>query len=117
MGKNADIRNLRLKLDKVMLRLTQVERENTELRADNKVLRSENGVLQSENALLKSQIGQNSRNSHKPPSSDGLTKQPALRRKVGGKTGGQAGHNGQTLKKAPQFFFILCQRPRFAFYE
>ena len=104
MGKNADIRNLSLKLDSVMLRLTRVETENTELRAENVLLRSEN-------AFLKSQIGQNSTNSHKPPSSDGLTKQPAIPRKVGGKTGGQEGHNGGTLKMVSKIDDIIIHKP------
>lgn len=104
MGKNADIRNLNLKLDKVMLRLTQVETENTELRA-------EVAVLRSENALLKSQIGQNSTNSHKPPSSDGLTKQPAIPRKTGGKTGGQEGHSGHTLKMVSEIDAHIIYKP------
>lgn len=104
MGKNADIRNLNLKLDKVMLRLTQVETENTELRA-------EVAELRSEKALLKSQIGQNSTNSHKPPSSDGLTKQPAIPRKTGGKTGGQEGHSGQTLKMVSEIDAHISHKP------
>ena len=104
MGKNAEIRNLNLKLDSVMIRLTRVETENTELRAENVLLRSEN-------ALLKSQIGQNSTNSHKPPSSDGLTKQPAIPRKVGGKTGGQEGHGGQTLKMVSKIDDIIIHKP------
>lgn len=47
---------------------------------------------------LEGRLNQNSRNSHRPPSSDGLTKQPALPRKPKGKKGGQQGHKGRTLK-------------------
>lgn len=54
---------------------------------------------------LKEQLGKNSRNSFKPPSSDGLAKPTpkSLRKSVGRKPGGQKGHkgNGLTLMAAP----------------
>lgn len=49
-------------------------------------------------AELKRQLGKNSQNSSKPPSSDGLRKKPQNNReKTNRKTGGQKGHLGKTL--------------------
>lgn len=53
--------------------------------------------LEAEVADLKARLEQTSSNSHKPPSSDGYSKKPAIPR-VPGKRGGQPGHRGDTLK-------------------
>ena len=57
-------------------------------------------ALRDEVAELKRQVGQNSRNSSKPPSSDSPFTKPAprsLRRRSGRKPGGQPGHPGSPL--------------------
>jgi transposase len=74
--------------------------ENAELRETVLELRSVVDVLRAEVAELKRQLGQHSRNSSRPPSSDSPFSRPApksLRRESGRKPGGQPGHPGSTL--------------------
>ena len=74
--------------------------ENAELRATVSELRSVVEVLRAEVAELRRQLGQNSRNSSKPPSSDSPFIRPepkSFRRRSGRRPGGQPGHPGTTL--------------------
>jgi transposase len=65
-------------------------------------LRADNAALKARIAELERQLGLNSSNSGKPPSSDGLKKPSrvkSLRERSGKKPGGQQGHKGETLRQ------------------
>src|SRR5216683_1512781 len=66
-------------------------------------LKRQIAALQAEVADLRRQLGQDSSNSSKPPSSDGLKKKPriagSLRGRSGKASGGQKGHRGGTLRQ------------------
>jgi transposase len=74
------------------------------LREQNAALQAVVAQLQARVADLERQLGLNSSNSGKPPSSDGLKKKPvrvsSLREKSGKKPGGQKGHPGDTLRQS-----------------
>lgn len=77
-------------------------------------LRAEIVGLRGEVADLKAQLGQNSRNSSRPPSSDGYEKPPAtrsLRRPSGRKPGGQKGHEGHHLRRVERPDQVLLHVP------
>ena len=60
-------------------------------------LKEENKLLKEENQKLKAQLGLNSSNSSKPPSTDGFKKKPknnSLREKTDKNSGGQPNHKG-----------------------
>lgn len=70
-------------------------------------------ALTSKVADLEGRLAQNSRNSSKPPSTDGLNKpKPKSQRQAGQHpTGGQKGHGGHTLKKVAQPDHTETHRP------
>jgi len=71
------------------------------------------GELRAEIEVLKARLTASSRNSSKPPSSDGLSK-PApksLRGKSGRKPGGQGGHPGRTLRQVAEPDEVIVHEP------
>ncbi len=82
--------------------------ENARLRAENAALTETIAVLLARVAELERQLGLNSSNSGKPPSSDGLRKpqrEPrtrSLREPSGKPPGGQKGHRGETRLQVAQ---------------
>jgi transposase len=71
-----DIQVLKDLVSNLLSRVSSLEEENA-------LLRSENTQLKLENDSLRNQLKQNSNNSHKPPSTDGLKKKPALAQSKG----------------------------------
>lgn len=78
-----------------------------------KFLTAQVAVLTAKVAELEGRLALNSRNSSKPPSTDGMNKpKPKSQRQSGQHpTGGQKGHGGHTLKKAAQPDHIETHRP------
>ena len=80
--------------------LVELSARVDQLTADFALLKAENIALRERVRTLEGQLAKDSHNSHKPPSSDGLSK-PApksLRPPSPRPTGGQPGHPGHTLR-------------------
>jgi len=90
------IKELFRKIENLNLRIQQLELTEQE----NEILRKRISELEQENSDLKSRLNTNSRNSSKPPSSDGYQKKPAFAKPTKGKQGGQKGHQGRTLHQS-----------------
>jgi transposase len=92
---------LTARLDEIAVRVGDLETDNARLVAENTALRQENAVLRAENTDLRRRLGLNSKNSSKPPSSDGLGRPPptSMRGRGGRKPGKQPGASGTTLSQ------------------
>jgi transposase len=93
-----DIATLKVFIKELLIRLSDLESAHADLQTSYDIMASRNALLESEYADLHNRLNLNSENSHKPPSSDGLTKKTAIPKAQGGKSGGQSGHTGKTLK-------------------
>lgn len=99
-------------------RLSVAEKDNLirelwPLRALVRQLSEQVATLTAKVAELEGRLAKNSRNSSKPPSSDGLSRpMPKSQRKSGQKpNGGQQGHHGHTLKKVTEVDHIETHTP------
>lgn len=116
MSVQEEIAELKAMLQAITSELAATKQEllltKTELRAVKQELqevKSENLALKEANRKFRAQLKQNSKNSHKPPSSD--IKKPAIPRKKGGKRGGKDGHKGNTLKMVEKADHYETNRP------
>lgn len=86
-----------------------------ELEAENAALREQVQVLATQVQELRARLAKDSHNSGKPPSSDGLARQPrrtkSLRTPSGKKAGGQLGHRGATLRLVAVPDAVVEHRP------
>ena len=91
------------RFEELGLRLAQLERENAELRSVLAEREVRLAKLTLENAQLRDELGKNSRNSGKPPSSDSPAERAERPKKSGSgrKPGGQPGHKGHRRTLVP----------------
>jgi len=83
-------------------RIEELERENAELRAENAELKAQVAKLLERVGKLEEQLRKSSRNSSKPPSSDGPAVPPRPRKpSTGRKPGGQPGHERHKRELVP----------------
>lgn len=94
--------------------VAELRAEVERLRVDNEQLRADNARLRAENAELRRQLGLNSSNSSKPPSSDGLARPrplPGKGKGSGRRRGKQPGASGSTLELVADPDRVVQHRP------
>jgi transposase len=89
-----------------------LEERNAQLEAENASLREQVTALLARVQELEARLAKDSRNSSKPPSSDGMgRKTKSLRTKSGKRPGGQLGHRGETLRLVATPDDVVAHRP------
>jgi transposase len=80
----------------------RLQAELAAVKAEHEALKAEHEALKARLAALEARLGQNSQNSHRPPSSDPPGAPRAPKRKPSGrKRGGQRGHKGHSRELLP----------------
>src|SRR5258705_6337271 len=93
-------------------RIAELEAELHQQREHIERLLSVNMALQARVQELEGRLAKDSRNSSKPPSSDGLVRKPkSLRQRSGKPPGGQLGHRGRHLRLVASPDHVVMHRP------
>jgi len=89
------------------------QEESAALKAENAALREQVQVLVARVQELEGRLAKDSRNSSKPPASDGLARKPkSLRQRSGKQPGGQPGHRGRYLRLVAHPSRVPCATTR-----
>jgi len=95
------VNDLSSQIETLNAEITSLNAETTTLKKEISSIKADNKTLTTRMTELEARLNMNSKNSSKPPSSDGYKKSNKnnSREKSGRTTGGQHGHKGKTLAK------------------